>query len=56
MRLEGGVVEGGEVAPDAKKGNLEVLHVQVDQHHAQTLLRQGLSANLASANKVKPRF
>ena len=56
VRLEGGVVEGGEVAPDAKKGNLEVLHVQVDQHHAQTLLRQGLSANLASANTVKPRF
>ena len=32
-------LKGGEVAPDAEKGNLEVLHVQVDQHHAQTLLR-----------------
>ena len=53
VRLEGGVVEGGEVAPDAKKGNLEVLHVQVDQHHAQTLFRQGLSANLASVKSSK---
>ena len=53
VRLEGSVVEAGEVAPNAKKGHLEVLNVQVDQHHAQTLLRQGLSANLASAKSSK---